>query len=210
MSGLAVAFVLCSTPVSAAQITIAALGDSLTQGYGLPNGQGFVPRLEAWLKKRDMDVKIVNAGVSGDTSAGGKSRVAWTLAGGADAMIVMLGGNDLLRGLSPAQTRNNLEFIVKTAKEKGVPVLIAGLDVPGNFGGEYEQQFEAIYPDLAKKYDTLYFKNFLGPLSAELDLITAFFTYMQPDGLHPNAAGVEVIVEGIGPLVQELVRRATK
>lgn len=199
-----------STPLKANEITIAALGDSLTQGYGLPDGQGFVPRLEAWLKKRDRDVKIVNAGVSGDTSAGGKSRIEWTLAGGVDALIVTLGGNDLLRGLLPAETRANLEFIVKTAKEKGVPVLIAGLDVPGNFGGEYELQFEAIYPDLAAQYDTLYFKNFLGPLSAELDLLTAFFTYMQPDGLHPNAEGVEVIVEGIGPLVEELVERATK
>ncbi len=194
-----------STPLKANEITIAALGDSLTQGFGLPNGQGFVPRLEAWLQERGQDVKILNAGVSGDTSTGGKNRVEWTLSDDVDAMIVTLGGNDLLRGLSPAQTRDNLDFIVKKATEKGVPVLIAGLDVPGNFGGAYERDFEAIYPDLAQKYGTLYFKNFLGPLSEELDLITAFFTYMQPDGLHPNAEGVQVIVNGIGPLVEELV-----
>lgn len=193
-----------TTTLSANEITIAALGDSLTQGYGLPNGQGFVPQLETWLSEHGEDIKIINAGVSGDTTAGGLRRVDWTLQGDVDAVIVALGGNDLLRGLSPQDTRNNIDGILVKARAKGVPILLVGLDVPGNFGGAYERDFEAIFPDMAAKYDTLLVKNFLGPLLETGDIFAAFFKYMQPDGLHPNADGVSLIVEGIGPKVQEL------
>jgi acyl-CoA thioesterase-1 len=193
-----------TTASNANEITIAALGDSLTQGYGLPNGQGFVPQLQAWLAQQGEDVTILNAGVSGDTTAGGLRRADWTFQGDVDAVIVALGGNDLLRGLSPQNSRDNIDGILAKARAKGLPVLLIGLDVPGNFGGAYERDFEAIFPDMAAKHNTLLVPNFLGGLLTSEDLLTAFFKYMQPDGLHPNAVGVERIVETIGPSVQLL------
>jgi len=150
------------------------------------------------------EVKIINAGVSGDTSAGGVRRIDWTLQDDVDGLIVALGANDLLRGLSAAETRKNIDTILSKAGAKDIPILLVGLDVPGNFGGEYEIAFEAIYPDLAKKHDTLLFTNFLGPLIETENLVVAFLKYMQPDGLHPNADGVTKIVNGIGPSVRDL------
>ncbi|RMD46550.1 MAG: arylesterase, partial [Alphaproteobacteria bacterium] len=125
-------------------LRVVALGDSLTQGYGLPAGQGFVPQLERWLRERGHDVELVNAGVSGDTTAGGRARIGWTLAGGADALIVALGGNDVLRGLPPEEARANLEAILAEAEARGIPVLLIGIDAPGNYGPDYERAFEAI------------------------------------------------------------------
>jgi acyl-CoA thioesterase-1 len=196
-----------TTTSHANEITIAALGDSLTQGYGLPNGKGFVPQLEAWLSAQGEEITIINAGVSGDTTAGGVSRIDWTIQSDVDALIVALGGNDLLRGISPASSRTNIDKILTKARAKGLPVLLIGLDVPGNFGGEYELEFEAIFPDMAAKHNTLLIKNFLGPLIKTEDLLTAFLKYMQPDGLHPNALGVSRIVEDIGPVVQKLAAK---
>ena len=176
----------------------------MTQGYGLPNGQGFVPQLEAWLDAQGEEITIINAGVSGDTTAGGVRRIDWTLQGDVDALIVALGGNDLLRGLSPEDSRKNIDTILTKARAKKLPVLLIGLDVPGNFGGAYELAFEAIFPDMAEKHDTLLVRNFLGALIETDDLLTAFLKYMQPDGLHPNATGVSKIVQFVGPVVQEL------
>lgn len=198
------------TPANANEITIAALGDSLTQGFGLPNGQGFVPQLEAWLEGQGEDIKIINAGVSGDTTAGGVRRIDWTIQGDVDALIVTLGANDLLRGIDAASSRKNIDTILTKARAKGLPILLVGLDVPGNFGGAYEQAFEAIYPDMAEKHGTLLFGSFMSPLIENENLISAFLKYMQPDGLHPNALGVTRIVEGIGPVVQELAAQVTK
>lgn len=163
-----------------------------------------MPQLEAWLKGQGAKIKILNAGVSGDTTAGGVRRIDWTLQDDVDALIVALGGNDLLRGLSPVNSRENIDIILTKARAKGLPVLLIGLDVPGNFGGDYELAFEAIFPDMAAKHGTLLIKNFLGPLIKTDDILTAFLKYMQPDGLHPNAAGVTRIVEDIGPIVLDL------
>lgn len=198
------ASVSLTTTSHANEITIAALGDSLTQGYGLPNGQGFVPKLEAWLKGQGEDIKIINAGVSGDTTAGGVRRIDWTIQGDVDALIVALGANDLLRGIDVASSRDNIDTILTKARAKGLPVLLIGLDVPGNFGGYYEMAFEAIYPDMAEKHGTLLVKSFLAPLIKNENILTAFLKFMQPDGLHPNADGVVRIVEDIGPAVQTL------
>jgi acyl-CoA thioesterase-1 len=198
------ASVSLTTTSHANEITIAALGDSLTQGYGLPNGQGFVPKLEAWLKGQGEDIKIINAGVSGDTTAGGVRRIDWTIQGDVDALIVALGANDLLRGIDVASSRDNIDTILTKARAKGLPVLLIGLDVPGNFGGDYEMAFEAIYPDMAEKHGTLLVKSFLAPLIKNENILTAFLKFMQPDGLHPNADGVVRIVEDIGPAVQTL------
>lgn len=189
----------------AQEVTIAALGDSLTQGYGLPAEDGFVPQIEAWLAAQGQDVTMINAGVSGDTTAGGLSRVAWTLTPDVDAMIVALGGNDLLRGLDPAVSRANLEGILQAAREADVPVLLIGMEAPGNYGPEYKATFDAMYPELAAEFDVLYLDSFFAGLGGPgLDPAEAR-PFMQADGIHPNATGVSRIVEAIGPHAADLV-----
>lgn len=185
---------------------VVALGDSLTAGYGLPDGQGFVPQLQAWLDAAGADVEIVNAGVSGDTTAGGLARLDWSLSEETDAMIVALGGNDLLRGVPVASSRANLDAILsKVAGARDLPVLLIGLDAPANYGADYQRGFNGMYGDLSKDYGTLLERNFLGPLLAETDLATARQRYMQGDGIHPNADGVRVIVDAFGPRVLDLI-----
>ena len=172
----------------AEEVVIAALGDSLTQGYGLPADEGFVPQLQGWLDDRGADVRLINAGVSGDTTAGGLARVGWTLTPEVDAMIVALGGNDLLRGLDPAQARENLSGILQAAGEAGVEVLLIGMEAPGNYGPDYKAQFDAIYPDLAKEFGNLYLESFFA--GVQEDGVTpppaALQAFLQSDGIHPN------------------------
>jgi acyl-CoA thioesterase-1 len=192
---------------AAEEVVIAALGDSLTQGYGLPPEEGFVPTLERWLQARGHDVRLINAGVSGDTTAGGLSRVDWTLTDEVDGLIVALGGNDMLRGIAPEVARENLDGILRAAGEQGVPVLLAGLDAPGNYGPEYERAFEAMYPDLAERHGALLHENFLGALDAARQEGAPLSDLMQADGLHPTARGVERIVADIGPRVEALIDR---
>ena len=209
---LSVAMVtVLSLGVSRAQaepVVIAALGDSLTQGYGLPQEDGFVPQLQRWLDANGADVRLVNAGVSGDTTAGGLSRVGWTLTEDVDGLIVALGGNDLLRGVDPAVTRANLDGILAVAEAQGVPVLLVGMDAPSNYGADYEAAFDAIYPELADERGTLLAPNFLEALAAQEDRATALRDYMQPDAIHPNAQGVALIVEELGPHVLDLATLA--
>ncbi|GLT12801.1 arylesterase [Sulfitobacter porphyrae] len=195
--------------VAAQQVVIAALGDSLTQGYGLPAEQGFVPQLEAWLAARGSDVRLINAGVSGDTTAGGLARVGWTLTPEVDGMIVALGGNDLLRGLAPAQARANIDGILQAAQAADVEVLLIGMEAPGNYGPDYKSEFDAIYPELAEEYGTQFVGSFFAGLTegdapADPSQLRGF---LQADGIHPNAEGVTRIVEGIGPEVLELIAR---
>lgn len=187
-------------------LSIVAFGDSLTQGYGLMDEEGFVPQLRAWLTEQGREARIVNAGVSGDTTAGGLSRIAWSLTPDIHGMILALGGNDLLRGLDPAVTRANIEGILQVAQEADIPVLLVGLEAPGNYGADYKAQFEAIWPELSEEYDTLYFPRFFeglgeGDLSAARD-------YFQADGIHPNVEGVGLIVDAMGPAVLELLDAA--
>lgn len=198
------AILLISSAANAETVTIAALGDSLTQGYGLPQQDGFVPQLEAWLQGQGADVTLINAGVSGDTTAGGLSRVGWTLTPEVDAMIVTLGGNDILRGLPPELARANIEGILQAAAESGVDVLLVGLMVTSNYGPDYQADFQAIYPDLAAQYGVAHYENFFdGMRHNGVDF--ARQNYMQPDGIHPNADGVARIVAAIGPAVLDLV-----
>ena len=203
-NGLA-AILLFQSPLSAEEVTIAALGDSLTQGYGLPADQGFVPQLETWLQDQGADVKLINAGVSGDTTAGGLSRIAWTLTPDVDALIVALGGNDILRGIDPGVSRANLDGILQIATETGLPILLIGLDAPSNYGTDYETAFEAMYPELAKKYGILHHPDFLAALTAIDDQAQVLTDYMQPDAIHPNADGISLIVQDIGPSVLKLI-----
>jgi acyl-CoA thioesterase-1 len=191
----------------AGTITIAALGDSLTQGYGLVQEDGFVPQLQGWLTDKGADVTIINAGVSGDTTAGGAARAAWTLTPDVDAMIVALGGNDLLRGIDPGVSRANLVAIMDAAQAGNVPVLLVGMQAPGNYGPEYKADFDAIYPDLADRYGALFLDNFFAGLPDMQDPI-ALQAFMQNDGIHPNAEGVAQIVDGFGPVVLDLIARA--
>lgn len=206
------AFILGSA-AQAEEVVIAALGDSLTQGYGLPAEEGFVPQLQGWLDAEGVEAKILNAGVSGDTTAGGLARVDWTLTPEVDAMIVTLGGNDLLRGLDPAQARGNMDGILSAAKKAEVEVLLVGMSAPGNYGAGYKAEFEGLYPDLAEAYGTLFYPDFFtGLLAEEKNAASArsetVQRYFQGDGIHPNAEGVALIVEDIGPAVAELAARA--
>ncbi|MEM0935953.1 MAG: arylesterase [Pseudomonadota bacterium] len=202
------AFASTLAPAAAqAEVVIAALGDSLTQGFGLPPEQGFVPVLEGWLHTRGQDVRLVNAGVSGDTTAGGLSRVGWTLTPEIDAMIVALGGNDLLRGIDPSVSRANLDGILEAASAAGVEVLLIGISAPGNYGPEFKAAFEAMYPELADTHGALYEANFLAGLEAARDNGAQVGDVMQADAIHPNAKGVKIIVETLGPQVEALVER---
>ena len=184
---------------------IVALGDSLVHGFGLFQQDGLVPQLNRWLRQEGIDAEVVNAGVSGDTSTGGAARIDWALQDGADALIVLLGGNDLLRGIDPQESRRSLEKILTVATGMGIPVLLVGHEAPPNFGQDYKRQFEAIFTDLAAKHEVALFQRYFAPLDELGDRNEVRLKYMQDDGLHPNADGVAVIVEKLGPRVAELV-----
>jgi acyl-CoA thioesterase-1 len=196
-----------TTPALAEPVTVVALGDSLTAGYGLPQEEGFVPQLQAWLTAQGQDVVVVNAGVSGDTTAGGLARLDWSLTPQVDAMIVTLGGNDLLRGIDPAASRANLDAILKGAQTRQLPVLLVAMSAPGNYGPEYKRDFDAIYPELAAQYGALLAPGFFAPLLQEGADPAGLAQYLQPDGLHPNKDGVAKIVAGLGPQVLELLAK---
>jgi acyl-CoA thioesterase I len=182
------------------ETVIVALGDSLTAGYGLPQDQSFPAQLEAALKARGHNVRVINAGVSGDTASAGLQRLAWALPDDADAMILELGANDALQGLPPEGTKAALAKIIESAQAKGLSVLLAGMEAPRNLGKEYVGSFGAMYPDLAAHYDVILYPFFLEGAALHDDL-------MLSDGLHPNGKGVAVIVENIMPKVEELLAR---
>lgn len=211
MRNAAIAVLALSTSVFAEPVTIVALGDSLTAGYGLNDqSQGFVPVLDAWLKAKGHDVVVQNAGVSGDTTAGGLARVAWALGPDADALIVTLGGNDLLRGLDPAGSRANLDGILKEAATRKLPVLLVGMKSTANFGPEYKAAFDGMYGELAQSYGTILAEDFFAGLraaGADPADPASMAAFMQADGIHPNPEGVKLIVEGLGPKVEELLAK---
>lgn len=211
MRNAAFAVLALSSFALAEPVTIVALGDSLTAGYGLADqSQGLVPVLEGWLKARGHDVAVQNAGVSGDTTAGGLARVGWALGQEADALIVTLGGNDLLRGIDPAASRANLDGILKEAAARKLPVLLVAMKAPGNFGPEYKADFDAMYGELAGQYGTLLADDFFAGLraaGADPSDPASLAAFMQPDGLHPNPEGVKLIVEGLAPRVEELLAK---
>ena len=205
---VAVAIFLLVSPAYA-ETTILALGDSLTAGYGLPADQGFVPQLQAWLAAKGSDVVVVNAGVSGDTTAGGLSRTDWALTPDIDAVIINLGGNDMLRGIDPAASRANLDAILAKMQARGVPVLLVSLRAPGNYGAAYKAAFDAMYPDLATKYGAVLADNYFLPVIDQQSRLLDP-AYMQADGIHPNAKGVAKILESLGPKVQELLLKVAR
>lgn len=191
------------------EMSVMAFGDSLTAGYGLPRDEGFVAQLSVWLRENGtpngVPVRLINASVSGGTTAGGARRIDWALGDAPDAIIVELGGNDLLRGIDPAETRANLDQILSKATDNKVEILLVGLIAKDNYGPEYRAAFNALYPELAQKYGTLLMLDFFAALPEAMgDLVP----YVQADGTHPNAKGVALIVEDIGPKVQELLVRS--
>jgi acyl-CoA thioesterase-1 len=176
------------------------LGDSLTAGFGLAQDQAFPARLEAALKARGHDVTIVDAGVSGDTASAALKRLDWALPDDADAVIVELGGNDALQGLPPSETKAVLAAIIEKLKAKGLPILLAGMEAPRNLGKEYVDAFAAIFTELGARYEVLLYPFFLDGVALHDEL-------MQADGIHPNAKGVERVVENILPKVEELLAK---
>ena len=202
------ALLLVPLAAGSAPKDLVAFGDSLTAGYGLAPEEGFVPQLQRWLDARGEEVTVQNAGVSGDTTAGGLARIDWTLSAPVDAMIITLGGNDLLRGIPPQEARANLDAILTRADDKGIPVLLVPMQAPGNYGPDYKADFDAIYAGLAESHGALLAEPFLAPILALPDRQKALADYVQPDGIHPNAAGVALVVEALGPKVLELLARA--
>ncbi len=204
VQALAFAAVLASASHAAARtLRLVALGDSLTAGFGLRPGKAFPDRLEAALRAKGWDVKVINAGVSGDTAADGLARYDWAVPANADALIVELGANDMLRGQKPEATKTTLAAILDKARAAHLPTLLAGMRGAPNLGPEYASQFSAIYPALAKAYNVPLYPFFLDGVAGDPKL-------NQPDGLHPTAEGVEVIVRKILPSVEALLKQTNR
>ena len=179
-------------------VKVLAFGDSLTAGFGLPPDKSFPAQLEAKLKREGRAARVINAGVSGDTSAGGLARLDWALADAPDIVILELGANDGLRGVEPKIVAANLDKIVSRLKAKGIVVLLAGMRAPPNMGRAYGRDFDAVFPELAKRHDLAFYPFFLEGVASvpRLNL---------PDGIHPTAEGIAIIVEGIAPLLAKLI-----
>lgn len=192
LSFVALSFAL---PAHAAQpIRLLAFGDSLTAGYSLPPDASFPAQLEKALRAKGLDVTVINAGVSGDTTAAALSRLDWALADRPTHAIVELGANDMLRGLPPEQARANLDAILGKLKQVGIPVLLAGMQAAPNLGADYGRRFNSIYPDLSAKYGLPLYPFFLDGVAADAKLNLG-------DGMHPNREGVGVIVQRMLPQI---------
>jgi acyl-CoA thioesterase-1 len=180
-------------------VKMVVLGDSLSAGLGLPAASAFPARLQKALKDRGIDVDMINAGVSGDTSSGGRDRLDWSIPEGTQAVIVELGANDALRGIDPKITRAALTDIVSRLKGRGVAVMLCGMLAPPNYGSDYADRFNSIYPDLAKAFDVPLYPFFLAGVAADAKL-------NQADGIHPTAEGVDIIVNNMLPTVETFLR----
>ena len=198
VAALLLALIFAADTAQAGQKVILTFGDSLTAGYGLPAADAFVARLQAALRARGRNVRVRNGSVSGDTTAGGRARLAWTLSGQIDLVILELGANDGLRGVDPGETRRNLDAMLTALGKRKITVLLAGMLAPPNLGPDYARDYNGLYPDLAKKHGVALYPFFLEGVAAQAAL-------NQPDGLHANAAGVQVIVDAMTPHVLELL-----
>lgn len=181
-------------------ITLLALGDSLTAGYGLADSDAYPVKLQAALGKTHPGITIVNGGISGDTAADGAARLDWILQDNVDALIVELGANDALRGLDPAQTEAALNEILGKAKARKLPVLIMGMKAPPNMGADYVKKFDGIYPRLAEQHGALLYPFFLDGVAAQASL-------NQQDGMHPTSEGVDIVVSRTLPMIEQLIER---
>ncbi len=205
MRGLAAALlgvILAAAPAAARAPVILDFGDSITAGYGLPPNEAFPARLQAWLHQRGIEARVVNAGVSGDTTAGGLARLDWALADKPDLVILALGANDALRGIDPAAVHDNLDKMMQKIEAGGAKLLLLGMLAPPNWGEEYQSAFDRIFPDLARAHHVPLYSFFLEGVAMKPDL-------NQADGLHPNERGVAVLVDRIAPIVARLVEGAS-
>ncbi|ABD04995.1 Lipolytic enzyme, G-D-S-L [Rhodopseudomonas palustris HaA2] len=184
---------------AAKPLKVVVLGDSLSAGYGLPANAAFPAKLQKALQAKGIATDMINAGVSGDTASGGLARLDWSVPPDTDAVIVELGANDALRGTDPKVPQQALDEIVKRLKARNIAVLLTGMLAPPNYGPDYAKQFNAIYPDLAKKYDVPLYPFFLDGVAAVAGL-------NQPDGIHPTAAGIDLVVANILPTVEAFLR----
>ncbi|MEP3438757.1 MAG: arylesterase [Hoeflea sp.] len=201
IAALCLTFGLTATAVqtsAADEIKIVGFGDSLMAAYNLQADEGFPARLEAALRARGHDVSIIDSGVSGETTSGGLARIDWSVPEGTDAVLLELGANDALRGLPPEKTRENLEAMIVRLKQRGIAVLLAGMLAPPNLGADYETSFNAIYSELAAKYDLLLYPFFL-------DGVTGDPSLQLNDGMHPNAKGINKMVENILPVAEQFI-----
>jgi acyl-CoA thioesterase I len=198
--GLITGVVSNPLPALAETKRVVAFGDSLSAGYNLAEAEGFPKQLEAALKAKGLDVIVENASVSGDTSTGGLERLDWSVADGTALVILELGGNDALRGIDPALTRSNIDAMLMRLKARNIPVVLAGMLAPPNMGESYATPFNAIFPDMAAKHGVPLYPFFLDGVMTVREL-------MLDDGIHPNAKGVALIVEGIAPMVAEALAK---
>jgi acyl-CoA thioesterase-1 len=201
-AALAVAVAFAGAPAAGRVPVILDFGDSLTAGYGLPAGQAFPARLEAWLHQQGIEARVVNAGVSGDTTAGGLARLDWALTDKPDLVILALGANDALRGIEPSSVRENLDKMIGKIEASGAKVLLLGMLAPPNWGEEYRHAFDQIFPELARIHHLPLYPFFLEGVAMQPEL-------NQPDGLHPNERGVAVLVDRIAPVVARLLASAS-
>jgi acyl-CoA thioesterase-1 len=194
---IAASLMLC-VAAQARTITLVGFGDSLMAGYQLPPGDGFPEKLQAALKAKGMDVTVANAGVSGDTTTGGLSRVDWSVPDGTDGVILELGANDALRGIAPEQSEKNLDQMIARLKERGIAVFLAGMMAPPNMGADYAARFNPIYEKLAKKHGVTLYPFFLDGVVLDASLKLA-------DGMHPNTKGVDMMVQKMEPAITQFV-----
>ncbi|EBW2353316.1 arylesterase [Salmonella enterica subsp. enterica serovar Enteritidis] len=185
-------------PALAEPYQIVGFGDSLMAGYGLQPGESFPEKLQAALKAKGHDVTVANAGVSGDTSSGGLSRLDWSVPDGAKLVILELGANDMLRGIAPELTAQNLDAMITRLKARNIPILLAGMRAAPNLGPDYQSRFDAIYPDLAKRHGLPLIPFFLEGVTGDPKMVLE-------DGMHPNAQGVDRMVEEALPVVTPLL-----
>ncbi len=192
---------MISTPALAQTKRIVALGDSLTAGYGLQSGEDFATKLQESLVKEGLDVKIDNAGVSGDTTAGGLARIDWAIEGAQkpDLVLVALGANDMLRGIDPAVTKDNLSKILTKLKDKNIPAFLIGMRSPTNMGSFFRGKFDKVYKELADEYDVPLYPFFLDGVAMKTE-------YNLEDGIHPNTKGIAIIVEKITPAIKKTLK----
>jgi acyl-CoA thioesterase-1 len=196
---LVASLLFVSAVVAAAQpYRIVGFGDSLMAGFGLNAGEGFTEKLQAALKANGRDVEVINAGVSGDTTSGGLSRLDWSIPDGTQLVILELGANDMLRAVSPEIAENNLDAMLAKLKARKIPVLLAGMRAAPNLGADYQAAFDAIYPRLAEKYGATLYPFFLDGVAADPKLV-------QEDGLHPSAKGIDIMVGRILPVLEKLI-----
>ncbi len=196
-----------STPATsfAETTVVAVLGDSLTKGFGLRKKKGFVPVLQNWLTEQGEDVLLINEGRSGRTTTGGLTRIQGALTPNIDALIIELGGNDMLRKVDPTIIRNNLSRMIRIAKGRNIPVLLVGVKANKRYPAEFKTSFNRIYPDLANEFDILLYRNFFAALYKDTEQTRINYRFMLLDRIHPNSKGVVKVVNDIGPSVQKLI-----